>query len=57
VVCVNFLFPLPIVIGTLLPGEKGSKLKIINLISPSPPGEGFRERQLLKEDVKLKTVC
>jgi len=51
-VCVNFLIPRP-----LLPGEKGSKLKIINLRSPSPPGEGFRERQILKEDVKLKPVC
>jgi hypothetical protein len=33
-----------IAIWTLLLDEKGSKKKIIILLSPSPPGEGFRER-------------
>jgi hypothetical protein len=40
------LIHLPIVIGTLLPGEKGSKKLKTGVLSPSPLGEGFRVRPL-----------
>jgi hypothetical protein len=38
-----YLIPQP-----LLPGEKGSKEKIIIILSPSPLGEGFRKRWISK---------